>query len=182
MKKLLVVLALFSLFCIPALAETPAGEVYGGYQLFHHPGDDGSDGVNYHGFLASGEYNITSYLGAVGEFGYVQHTFEGDSEAEKFTTFLFGPRVSYRMDKARLFAHFLLGVGRFSFAGESASNYTHAIGGGVDIALNDTISIRPAQLDLVQIRWTEDFDGESFSEWFNHLRYSGGVVIKFGSK
>jgi hypothetical protein len=181
MNKFFIAVALFSLFCIPALAQNvPVFEAYGGYQFFHHPGDVDEDSFNLNGFLASGEYNITPYLGAVGEFGYAQKTFEGESVADKFITGLFGPRVSYRRDKFRLFAHFLLGVGRWSCCSDySEPNYTHAIGGGVDISLNDHFSIRPAQLDLVQIKWTEmDYP----TEWFNHFRYSGGAVVKFGSR
>ena len=55
------------------------------------------------------------------------------------------------------------------------NNFTQAIGGGVDIVLNGMISVRPAQIDMVSIHWT---DGE-YSEWENHFRYSGGVVITF---
>ena len=52
------------------------------------------------------------------------------------------------------------------------------IGGGVDVVVNDTISIRPAQFDLLMSR----FSFEDISLWESMFRYSAGIVFKFGSK
>jgi hypothetical protein len=182
MNKLLVVLVLFSLCCIPALAaDTPKAEVYGGYQLLRHPGGDGYDAYKLNGFLASVEGNVKPFLGIVGEFGYVRKSWdygEGYSETENFSTFLFGPRFGVRAGKVRVFAHYLLGGIRYSDSyGGTDYNETHfaqAIGGGLDITLNKMISIRPAQMDLVSIKWTDS--------WEKAFRYSGGIVFKFGGK
>ena len=66
--------------------------------------------------------------------------------------------------------------------GESGSEYLNnfgiAFGGGLDIVVNDTISIRPVQIDLLSSR----FSIEEISIWESMVRYSGGIVFKFGSK
>lgn len=182
MRKLLLAIALLSLVCIPALAQdAPVAEVYGGYQLFRHPGGDGYDGYNLHGFLASVEGNLKPYFGIVGEFGYNRKTWDEYNETETFSSFLFGPRFGYRAGNFRVFGHYLLGAVRYSadWDGDdySDTNFGQAIGGGVDISLNNMISIRPAQLDMVSVKWPDNDGG-----WENHFRYSAGVVIKFGSK
>ena len=182
-------MALFSLFCIPALAQdTPVGEVYGGFQLLRHPGGDNFDSYFLKGFLGAFEGNINSYLGVVGEVGHVRKSWDEEdfSENENFTPFLFGPRFGYRTERVRVFGHYLLGGIRYAYSysdsfedfSASGTQFSQAVGGGVDIALNDTISIRPAQVDVVMVRWSEG----DFTEWENLFRYSGGIVIKFGSR
>ncbi|MBN2318552.1 MAG: outer membrane beta-barrel protein [Acidobacteria bacterium] len=196
MKKLLVAVALFSLFCIPALAQdTPQVEIYGGYGLLH------DTGITLHGFQAAVEGNINKNFSIVGEFGYGQKDVtdevnfladlfdigEGIEDANlKSFTFLVGPRVSYRTERVRPFAHVLFGIHRIggsaTVEGESGSEYLNnfgiAFGGGLDIVVNDTISIRPVQIDLLSSR----FSIEEISIWESMVRYSGGIVIKFGSK
>jgi len=179
MNKLLVGLLLLSVLCIPALAEdTPKAEVYGGYQLLRHPGGDGYDSYRLNGFLAAVEGNLKPFIGIVGEFGYARKAWDDYGETESFSTFLFGPRFGYRAGKVRVFAHYLLGGLRYSDTYDGGdykeSRFAQAIGGGLDLTVNKMISIRPAQIDLVAIKWS---DG-----WEKAFRYSGGIVIKFGSK
>lgn len=184
MKKLIVTIALSSLFCIPVLAQdTPAVEVYGGYQLLHHGGGTYGeltyDSYNLNGFLASVEGNVKPYFGIVGEFGYNRKSWDEYSETESFTTYLFGPRVSYRAEKFRVFGHYLLGGAHYKddYTGGSYTDnlFTQAVGGGIDITISDLISVRPAQIDMVSVRWTD-----AGTYWENHFRYSGGVVFTFG--
>ena len=197
MKKILVIVVLFSLFCIPAAAqETPQVEIYGGYSLLH------DTGVTMHGFQAAVEGNINDYFSIVGEFGFHKKDFPdeanlvadlfdiGDVTIEnadlKTYSFMFGPRVSYRVERVRPFAHVLFGIqhltGSATVEGEpdseSLNNFALAFGGGLDLAVNDTISIRPAQIDLL----TSRFHIGDESSWENMLRYSAGIVFKFGSK
>jgi hypothetical protein len=56
--------------------------------------------------------------------------------------------------------------------------FSFAFGGGMDYSLNDKISIRPVQLDLIRSR--ASVLGETV--WGNDLRYSAGIVFKFGSQ
>ena len=196
MKKFLVVITLFSLFCIPALAQdVPQVEIYGGYGLVH------DTGMTLHGFQAAVEGNVNQYFSIVGEFGYGQKDIteeanflidllgiEGsvDNADLKNLTFLAGPRVGYRTERVRPFAHVLFGIHRLSgsaTAGEESisehlNNFGIAFGGGVDVVVNDTISIRPAQFDLLMSR----FSFEDISLWESMFRYSAGIVFKFGSK
>lgn len=195
MKKLLVVVALLSLFSIPALAETPQAEVYAGYGLLH------DTGITAHGFQAALEGNINDFFSIVGEFGFATKDITDeanllldifgisgtvdDADLRSFT-FLAGPRIGYRAEKVRPFAHVLFGIhrigGSFTVDGSSESGYLNnfgmALGGGMDVVVNDTISIRPAQFDVLMSR----FSADGFSLWESLIRYSGGIVFKFGSK
>ena len=187
MKKLLVAVAVLSLFCIPALAQdTPKVEVFGGYQYIRDTGGLFIDGLSYHGFSAAVEGNVASFLGIVGEFGYFRHTESAGDESATLSgmPFMFGPRVGYRGERFRVFGHYLLGGTRVSLdttpsdpdAEGSETFFSQAIGGGIDLVLSDIISIRPAQFDYLSVRFTEG----DMSRWENHFRYSGGVVFTFG--
>ena len=187
MKRLLIFFMLFGLCSIPVLAQdVPLAEVFGGYQLLHDAGEteDGVRGGNYHGFTTSFEGKIASYAGIVGEFGYDNHSEEyGFADSWKNYSLLFGPRITaYQAEQYRIFGHFLFGANKTSISGgilaESDWNVAYALGGGMDIVLNKTISVRVAQLDLFSVHRSED----RWSTWSNHFRYSGGVVFKFGSR
>ena len=195
MRKFLFVVALYSLFCIPAVAETPRVEIYGGYGFLH------DTGITLHGFQAAVEGNINNYISIVGEFGFNRKDvtedarlftdlFETEGTIEnadlKSFTILAGPRVSFRREGVRPFAHFLLGIHRIggsaTVEGEPNSEYLNnfgmAVGGGIDIAVNSTISIRPAQIDLLSSRFKV---GEN-NVWEKMFRFSTGIVFKFGEK
>ena len=162
-------------------------------------------GLNLRGFLVSGEGNMKHWLSIVGEFGYdtwgysrYVSGFGASASASadiKTFTVMFGPRFSYRTERFRIFAHYLAGFVRSDIDASYSYEYSEysdsdsfdisetafgqAIGGGIDIAVKDFLSIRPGQVDLVSTH----FDlGENISSWQNFFRYSGGVVFKFGSK
>lgn len=168
MKKLLVAVALFSLLALPAFAqETPAFEVFGGYSL-----QNIREGVNEtgHGFALAGEGNLSDMFGIVGEFGFY------DYDGGKAYTFMAGPRVGYRAEKIRPFAHILFGGTNFKEDNASGDTYfSLSVGGGLDVVVNEMISIRPVQFDYSPIRVT---DGD-YSQYMNTIRYSAGVVLTF---
>jgi len=187
MKKLLTAFTLFSLFSIPAFTQNvPQAEVYGGYQRLHDVGEteNGVQGGLYHGFTAAFEGSIASYAGIVGEFGFNKHTETyGFADSWKNFSFLIGPRLTaYRHEQFRVFGHYMLGAILSSISAperyESDWHFGHVLGGGIDIVINKTISVRLAQIDVLAVRSSAD----RFSLWSNHFRYSGGVVFKIGSK
>jgi opacity protein-like surface antigen len=213
MKRFLVAVALFSLFCLPAMAaDAPAFEIFGGYSLIHSMDNDKLDlsSQTANGFLAAAEINVHRNFGIVGEFGFYQNTESGTGtfngyimpeaiaydygweEKTRHYPILFGPRVSYRGDNFRIFGHYLLGFAKTTWdykyweegegyyeetGSEGDTNFAQAVGGGVDISLSQTFSIRPVQFDWISIRVS---DGDS--TWINGIRYSGGIVIKLGSR
>ena len=211
MKNCIAFLTLSLFCCVPASAQDyPRAEVYGGYQLLddedlihditYGQGLDIDGYDRLHGFNAAVEYNIRKWMGVVGEVGHGRSSLSlGDDNAGRpiwsaqyrrnQTSFLFGPRFSYRAGRIRAFGQLLLGGNRsnhsytytvtneLGFQAGSAASFSNtdfalALGGGLDVSLGNRISIRPVQLDLLTI---------CADETMHQLRYSAGVVFKLGS-
>jgi hypothetical protein len=184
MKRLVLGVALLGLFCMPLFAaDAPKVEIFGGYQLLHETAEGG---VTMHGFGAAIEGNINKSVGIVGDFGIGMKTMSelGIDVDMKDITFMAGPRIGYRADKFRVFGEYLFGVnhmrGGTSVSDVSVSSsmngFAMAFGGGIDIAVNKKISIRPARLDYLSSHFTIDGIGG----WEKQLLYSAGIVFKFG--
>lgn len=201
MKKFLVGLVLLCLLSIPAIAQdVPKFEVFGAYSLLHDGGNDdlGTSSMTMNGFAAAFEANVHRNIGIVGEFSFYQKTeswteqdYTGDCRW-RHMPFLFGPRFNYRKDKFRVFGHYLLGAVKSSYLDKgddgtvwedwSDTNFGQAIGGGMDIVLNKTISIRPAQVDWLSVKISDSGEGYSIDTWNHSFRYSAGVVFTFGTR
>lgn len=196
MKKLSL-LTLLLVLCLPLAAlaqeEAPKVEMFGGYSYLRVNPGGGIDGISSHGFNTSLAGNITRNIGIVGEFSRFTKSINisdvldepifGTFEARaRVSTFMFGPRFTLRGGNAEPFVHALFGGahGKFeaSAAGlsESVSGvaFAYALGGGLDIKAHDNFAIRIAQLDYIQARVA--------GERLNNLRYSAGVVIRFGKR
>jgi opacity protein-like surface antigen len=153
-----------------AADDVPMVEIFGGYQLLH-PYE------SIHGFTADIEANIHKNFSIVGVFAFGD---KGDSDyyyGYKTFSYAGGPRFSYRSEKFRFFSHALFGATHHS--DNSPENYTEndftmAFGGGFDIALHKNISIRPAQLDVFNVKY-QDY-------WESGYRFSTGIVFKLGAK
>jgi hypothetical protein len=183
MKKITIFVFFVLIMTWQVLAQdAPKAELYGGYALLHETD------MTMHGFQAGIEGKISNNLGIVGEFGMVTKSVSemGVDVSVKAYPFLFGPRFSARVDKTRIFAEVLVGGLRFSGGTEleglsvsvGTTAFSYALGGGIDYSLNNAISIRPVQLDLIRSR--ASMLGETI--WGNDLRYSAGLVLKFGGK
>jgi hypothetical protein len=192
MKKLLIAIAVLSLLSLPVFAqgEVPKLEVFGGYSLIHNTSNDAleTDPMTSHGFAAAVEGNVHPNIGIVAQFGFYQHTENWqDSELTidarmRTLPFLFGPRFGYRADKVRVFAHYLLGAVRTSYLEKengtvwddwTETDFGQAIGGGVDVALSDSISVRPVQFDFITVKVSDQ------DTWVKGIGYSAGLVFKF---
>jgi len=186
MKKCLIALILFFILAVPLGAQDHSRmEVYGGFLFLHDDflNDEGNKN-NYLGIIGAFELNVKSWFGIVGEFGYGNRLAEerlrwADSSPyveRSQSTLLVGPRFGYRWERFRFFGHVLIGVNRESAyivdTDYSGSNGDPAIdlGFGLDISINDRVSIRPVQFDLI-----------STINYHEQIRYSSGVVIKFGT-
>ena len=177
-------------FLLPVAAmaqEYPKLEVFGGYSYFQaNPG-----AVNLNGWNASVAGNITSWFGVVGdvsghygspkEFGFTAPYADSNSY-----TFMGGPKLAARLGAFTPFAHFLIGAARagthaFGFS-VSDTALAAAVGGGMDIKVNDWLAIRAVQADYLMTRYQTYPDNfrHSYDERQNNFRFSAGVVFLLG--
>jgi hypothetical protein len=85
------------------------------------------------------------------------------------------------------FAHVLLGGARTSFSGgrqfgntnvnvsESSMGFAAAAGGGLDIAITDSVTLRAVQADYSHFRFTL----YGLNDSSNGVRISSGIVFRF---
>jgi opacity protein-like surface antigen len=132
--------------------------------------------------------NITKHIGIVGEFSrftisesFTVPVLGGINVDSNVLTYLFGPRITLHRGKAEPFVHALLGGARENdkFSGGLVDKVTEnafafALGGGLDVKVNDNFAIRVAQVDYL---------GDKLGvETANNFRYSVGVVIRLGKR
>jgi hypothetical protein len=134
------------------------------------------------------EYNLNRTVGLVGDFGGYANTRTGIND--KAVTYLFGPRFNMlRFERFTPYAQFLFG-GAYAWAGpngaqQNQNTFATAAGGGLDINCSSHISIKPIQVEYVMTQFESASLGGStkgFGAHQNDLRYSAGVVFKFGGK
>ena len=174
----------------PAVAQndqdetvTPQAEVYAGYYYVRFnvsvngnpfPAPAGFNGNGGGGQL---EYNVTPWLGIVGDFaGY--HV-SAQPSAGAFS-YLFGPRINFRRkrQKAMLFVHALFGglhandfIGRVG----NGTAFAMTVGGGVDVKVSPSIAIRLAQAEYLMTRFSDGLSNRQ-----DNFRFGAGVVFRFG--
>lgn len=182
MKNLLLASACFILFrsVLFAADDRPVAEVFAGYSANRQTGSS-----VVHGWNASIAGNFTDYFSVVADVSeHILHNSAfGVTAAADILAYRFGPQVTWR-NASRLtpFAHVLIGgvllgisaggqSGSTTFTtSDSISGWSTASGGGLDIAINDSISARVVQVDYN----TWYFGGNPF----NGVRASFGLVFK----
>lgn len=170
--------------------STPKAEVGLSYSYTRvNPGGDLSS-YNANGGYGYAEYNFNSVLGLVGELG---GNYVGSVSGVHFgnTTFeyLFGPRFNWRHSRFTPYVQALVGGERFSNGLNPASgspllasqnNFAAALGGGLDVTLTNHIAIKPFQVEWLTTQLTSGASSLKYVQ--DNLRYSAGVVFRFGSK
>jgi hypothetical protein len=167
-------------------------------------GKEGSQAC--HGGGASATYNVNSWLGLMADVGGCKMYSPGVNTSGDSTTYLAGPRITFRnQTRWTPFVAFLLGgnkiatekmlpelkpehLGRVGVA-ESAvlhSKYTEEnqtngfaiqFGGGVDYELNRIVALHV--LDVMNIHtWASELNGTHYP---NNVRFSTGVALHFGN-
>jgi hypothetical protein len=190
MKACRFVLGVLLLSAIAASAQetTPKVEIGLNYSWLHvnsanfdyqRTGNGGS------GYL---EYNVSRVLGLVADFGGYANTRTGIND--KALTYLFGPRFNLRhFERFTPYLQFLFG-GAHAWSGpndlqQTQDSFATAAGGGLDVNLSKHISIKPIQVEYVMTQFDSAALGGSTKDFGNHqndIRYSGGVVFKFGGE
>ncbi|HWZ32138.1 MAG TPA: outer membrane beta-barrel protein [Bryobacteraceae bacterium] len=131
------------------------------------------------------EYNVNRVLGLVADFGGYANTRTGIDE--KALTYLFGPRFNWRHSRWSPYAQFLFGGG-YAWSGPTSTTqnaFVTASGGGLDYNLTKRIALKPIQVEYVMTQFDSAKLGGStkgFGSHQNDIRYSAGVVFKFGEK
>ena len=187
MKLRIVVCLLTLIFLTGAAAhaqETPRLDVFAGYSYVRaNPGPRSGESFSLNGGEASATYHIKDWISGVADFaGYHNANILGRGADGTLSTYLFGPRFSYRSyHHATPFAETLFGVAHGSasiagVAGPTQNAFAMAIGGGVDYKLSNRFSLRPLQVDYLFTRFKE---GTPDAQNQNNLRASTGFVIHF---
>jgi opacity protein-like surface antigen len=112
-------------------------------------------------------------------------------------TYMFGPQIKFRTPKFHPYGHLLFGgahsnvygnafqticqprAGACAFTKEpSGDAFAMAFGGGVDIPVNKTVTIRAGEVNYLLTRFTNQFTDNNQS----NVRFSAGVVFNFGQR
>lgn len=170
MRKLVFVAVFLLGFCaVSAAQDVPQFEVFGGWNIVMPEGEDVD---NFNGWEGTFLVNANEYAGAALDFSGV---YSGQDGAPDIYNFLFGPQVRIPgNERVTPFLRALFGVGHVRFEDElmNENGLTMAFGGGVDINVNEMLSVRPAQIEFLTWRLG--------GEWVNAARFAAGVVIKIG--
>jgi opacity protein-like surface antigen len=187
MKSNIVVclLALLSFLGVATRAQESAPKIdaFAGYSYLQaNPGVSGVNSFHLHGGSASVAYNYNNWLGGVADFGgYNNGNVLGTGTSGTLSTYLFGPRVSYRhLRKVTPFGQVLLGVAHANASNFGTANSQNAfamtVGGGVDYKLFEHFSIRPVQAEYLMTRFGV---GTTGTRTQNNVRLSTGFVFRF---
>ncbi len=177
-RLLILVLCTFVFTLSAAAQEIPEFEIFGGYSYIKV--NEGGAGTSYDlqtGWAASVSPNLNRWFGLTADFSGHYETVGG--AATKIHLFTFGPRFSIRRnERFTPYFHVLAGGTRISTSfltiRASDTGFAGIGGGGFDVHIGESLSVRMGQLDYVVTR---------FSGRYQHdFRYSAGVVFRFGSK
>lgn len=186
MKKLvLAAVILLGFSAIATAQDAPAIEVFGGYSFVGVDtstafSDSDAPQLNLNGWNGSIAINGNRWAGFVADFGGAYGSVE-DVDI-RLHTIMFGPRITVRKGQITPYFQALFGYARLTAEDQvEVSEYTEndfamAFGGGVDLNVSDSVSIRAAQLEYFTTKTglTGDFA--------DHIRFSAGVVFKMGNR
>jgi opacity protein-like surface antigen len=187
-KVVVSLLAVLSLFGVTAHAqeEVPKVDVFAGYSYLQaNPGVSGVDTFHLNGGSASVAYNFNHFdhlLSGVADFGgYTNGNLLSTHVSGTLSTYMFGPRISYRhLGRITPFGQVLFGVAHADASAFGTANtqnaFAMAVGGGVDYRLLHHLALRPFQVDYLMTRFNV---GTTGTQTQNNLRVSTGVVFRF---
>ena len=175
-KTVLIGVMIALMFSTAMSQETPQAEVFAGYAYA---------GSGSNGFDTSVVGNVNSWLGFGADISgqYTRLNENGVREKINSNSFLFGPKFSLRKNKKITpFVQAMFGVSRIHtetnefgpLVSFSDTSFGMALGGGLDVKLNDRFAIRVIQIDYVRTQF--------FNQTQNKGRIAVGIVMRFGRK
>jgi opacity protein-like surface antigen len=189
----ILILGLGLIFSHPVFAqdEFPRFEVGAGYSYVRAhfttvvtDGTDPSFSLNFNGGSGEVAYNVTNWLGIVGDIGGYTTNSTPSLNGVRFNvntnviSYMFGPRINFRQfGRVTPFVNGLFGGARLadSFVNTGSENaFAMAAGGGLDIKMSEHIYIRPVQAEYFMTTFKDLNNNRQ-----NNFRYSAGIVLKF---
>jgi hypothetical protein len=180
--------------------DFPRAEVAADYSYARfYPVARGTQSLSLNGGGGALVVNVTPYFGIKMDLqGYGSNNITwtspiyGNLNAQgNLFTYLFGPQIKLRSPRFQPFGHFLLGGAHSNVyanltkacqlscttsASPAGNAFALAIGGGIDIPIGHAFQFRPAEIDYLMTRFTNQFNNSSQ----NNFRYSAGVNFTFG--
>ena len=180
-RTLMIMIAFFGFHALTLAQDVPKVELFGGYSLIRVD-TQGESAIarNYNGWTASISGTATSWLSIVGDISGQYGPPVPNADLSVYS-FLFGPKFAFRGNgRVTPFVQSLFGASRFKVSSGSMSDsengFAMALGGGLDLKLTKTIALRPVQFEYLMTRIGDD------SERMDNLRFSAGLVFRFGSR
>jgi opacity protein-like surface antigen len=202
--------AVLLLVSIAGAADVPKMEGFLGYNYVRfNPNSDFFSSFNANGGGGQFVYNVNEWIGGVFDMGAVTNgSLFGSTTDTTVLNFVAGPRFSYRRySRFTPFAQVLFGgaysttsVRVISLRGAvlppgivvppdtaitarlnaSHTGFAMMAGGGLDIKVNDHISVRPVGVDYYLTQIPSLLSGDTSNR--NNFRYSAGVNFLFGAR
>jgi hypothetical protein len=165
----------------------PKVDVSAGYSYMYGNVVVSGQAINLNGASGSVAYNFNRWVGAVFDLGSNYNgSVGGNGRSLGVTTYLFGPRVSWRKNKkVTPFAQVLFGGGHAGgtlYTGGAnplgtQNSFALTAGGGMDWNVRPMIAVRVFQVEYLRTQFN---NGVNFNQ--NNFRFTAGVVFHFGKR
>lgn len=193
MKRQALVVGSLLVLGVAASAQevTPKIEVGLNYSYLRMNPGGNLPSYNANGGFGSIQYNFNKAFGIVADLGanYVGNV-NGVQIGNTSFEYLFGPRFTWRHSRYSPYVQALFGGERFSngfnpasstpLLGTSQNNFAAAFGGGLDVTVTNHIAVKPIQVEYLMTQFSPGMGYPN--NVANNLRYSTGIVFRFGSK
>jgi outer membrane protein with beta-barrel domain len=163
---------------VASAQDSPKVEAFGGYSFVR--GNYAGLTYNFNGGSGSLAYNLTPWLGVVGDFGGYHWSGAGSTAGDDATvvSYLFGPKLAMRRGPITPFVQALFGGAHISGTPNVSQNgFAMTIGGGLDWNATAHIGIRVVQAEYLMTRF-KGF-GTNLGNNENNARISTGVVFRW---
>lgn len=195
-------------------------DMFVGYSFLRVNSEQQIPAFTMNGGLINFGFNVNNHFAAEAEFAGYHNGNINDKQFDTTSySYLFGPRFSVgRSKKVDPYVHFLFGVNRATTSISAGStlipsqpvyppgvtpitpvngryqasqvNFGMAVGGGIDVRLNKSVTLRPIQLDYYLTRFQtaafqdliNGYVGTTSNRNQNNLRFAAGVMFGFGRK
>jgi hypothetical protein len=162
--------------------STPVVEVGVNYSFVHRNNEQFTNSYGENGGSGYFAYNLNRTFGLVADLGGYD---SGNYNRQTFS-YMFGPRLNLRKSRVVPYVQFLFGGayewGFMNSTGISTTQngFATAAGGGIDVNITQHIAVKPVQVEYFMTQLPQLASNLNSAQ--NNLRYSAGLVFRFGAK